>query len=73
MDKMKTNNLNDLGFQPLNESELSSYNGGEIPNAKSSFANDLGYYIAYGACILWEGIQAFGAGAAKGQSLRFSG
>jgi len=51
---MNTNNLNDLGFQPLDMSELSSYNGGEIPGANTSFANDVAYYIVYGACSFWD-------------------
>jgi len=61
LNEMNINNLNDLGFQPLNKSELSSCNGGAIPGANTSFANDAAYYIVYGACAFWDGIRNFGA------------
>lgn len=70
---MKNFNFNDFECQPLSKEEFSLYNGGTTPSSGTSFANDAAYFIVYGACALWDGIRAFGAGAAKGQSLRFSG
>lgn len=70
---MKRIDFDDFGCRPLESEELSLCNGGRTPDSGTSFANDAAYYIAYGAFALWDGIRAFGAGAEKGQRLRFCG
>lgn len=70
---MKNNNLKSWGCQPLISSELLSCNGGDTPRANTSFANDLAYYVSYGVFWIFDMVRAFGAGAAKGQKLRFQG
>ena len=70
---MKKRNIEEFGCLPLEFDELTFCNGGKTPDAHTSFANDAAYYITYGAIALWDGFRAFGAGAAKGQRLRFAG
>ena len=70
---MKKNNLTDYGCRPLQKVELLQFNGGETPGVNTSFANDIAYYITYGLLGARDMIKAFGAGAEKGQNLRFCG
>lgn len=70
---MKKNSVELFECQPLTSSELLSCNGGETPGQNTSFANDLAYYVSYAAFWTVDMIRAFGAGAAKGQKLRFQG
>lgn len=68
---MKKKGIELLGCRPLTSAELLSFNGGDTPGQGTSFANDLAYYVSYGLFWTIDMVRAFGAGAAKGQKLRF--
>lgn len=68
---MKKNNLEIFGCQPLLSDELLLFNGGDTPGVNTSLANDIAYYLTYAFFWSVDMVRAFGAGAAKGQKLRF--
>ncbi|WP_276358919.1 hypothetical protein [Daejeonella sp. H1SJ63] len=70
---MEKLNVKDLGMQEMNSEEMYSCTGGETPGMNTSLANDIGYMLAYGFFGAIDMVRAFGAGAAKGQKLRFQG
>lgn len=70
---MENNNFKGIGCEPLLSCELQSINGGDTPGVNTSFANDASYYLTYAFWGAVDLIRAFGAGAAKGQKLRFQG
>lgn len=70
---MKKVNFQQLGCELLSTEEISLCNGGAVPGENTSPVNDFFYYFTLGLIAFSKGVRAFGAGAAKGQSLRFSG
>jgi hypothetical protein len=70
---MKKIDRNGIEFIPLKKDELTQINGGATPGEGTSFANDIAYYITYGLLGLRDLAKGFSRGAARGQSLRFSG
>ncbi|MFZ4101640.1 MAG: hypothetical protein ACOYKR_06765 [Sphingobacterium thalpophilum] len=70
---MEKYDLKSIGCKPLLAIELENINGGDTPGVNTSFANDVAYYLTYAFFGAVDMIRAFGAGAAKGQKLRFQG
>ncbi len=70
---MEKHDLKSIGCEPLLLIELENTNGGDTPGVNTSFANDASYYLTYAFWGAVDMIRAFGAGAAKGQKLRFQG